>query len=265
LDDPGANNVIICGCARTGTSLLSAALYRPPEIVTVMEPWDGMRFPPAELFASLRREIATGHLARGRLDLRALDERGAVKWAQDGSVESAIEVADAYTLAVKWPVYWRYLDLLPNARFIVCLRNPVEVINSFVQAGGRLALGLHYNTAFNAQMNRHLQAATDDTALRRVLLFDYIHERIIPHLERDNVLIVRYERWFEDPASLMDEIGSFLRIRLQPPRVAIVPPEPVRLDEMQLRLIREHCATAERLGYRIGDLAPDATGGGRAQ
>ena len=46
LAPPGRDDFIICGCPRTGTTLLAAVLFQPPRMVTCMEPWDGMR-PPA--------------------------------------------------------------------------------------------------------------------------------------------------------------------------------------------------------------------------
>ena len=252
LATPSPRDFIICGSARTGTSLLSASLFRPPEIVTVMEPWDGMRLAPAELFASLRREIGeTGRLGRGRLDVSALTANGAVRWTQDGGSATPIDVADEYLLGVKWPAFWRYLDLLPDTKFIVCLRHPVEVINSYVGAGGRVALGLHYDTAFNREMNSYLLAATDDVALRRIMLFDYIHERIIPYLDRPNVLSVRYERWFADPRALLDEIGRFLGVEIAETPAVIQRPIEIALTAREQQLIVEQCHTAAALGYDV--------------
>lgn len=256
LRPPGPRDFIICGCARTGTSLLAAALFQPPQIATVMEPWDGMRLPPAELFGSLRREIAeTGRLGRGRLDLRALDEEGAVRWTSDRGSPTALDLGADYTLGVKWPVFWRYLDLLPETKFLVCLRDPIEVMNSFKEAGGRVALGLHYATAFNREMNAELSAATEDIAERRVLLYDYIHHRILPHLDKPNVLAVRYERWANEPEALRAEISAFLDVEVGPLRPVIVPPKPVRLSEGEMELVVARCSTAEALGYRLGSSA----------
>lgn len=264
LETPGPRDFIICGSARTGTSLLSAALFTPPRIVTVMEPWDGMRRAPAELFASLRGEIArTGYLSRGRLDLGALSEEGRVRWTRDGGSVAPIVVDDDYLLGVKWPVFWRYLELLPDTKFLVCLRDPTEVVNSFAQAGGRVAVGLHYDIAFNREMNRSLEAATSDAALRRVLLFDYIHERIIPHLNRPNVLAVRYERWFSDPRGLLDEIGSFLGEPLGDSPAIVRRPIPLKLSPKERDLIRERCTTADLLGYSLDDEIVDQARQGR--
>ena len=126
-----------------------------------MEPWDGMRLPPAELFASLRDEVeTTGKLTRGRLDLHELCRSGRVRWCKEGEAAAEVSVESSWLLGVKWPGYWRYLGSLPRTRFIVCLRDPYDVIASFKAMGGRVGEGLQYDTRFNREMNRELQEAT---------------------------------------------------------------------------------------------------------
>jgi hypothetical protein len=252
LEPLSDEDFIICGAPRTGTTLLSAALMQPPKIVTVMEPWDGMRVEPARLFAMLRSSIVgSGALSAGKLDLAALHDRGEVAWGREGSARYAIEVGDDFLLGVKWPAFWRYLPLLPDTKFLVTLRHPYEVVQSFRRQGGRLRLGLQYDTVFNQRMNEHLEAAEKDLAHRRVLLFDYIHERILPHLARPNVLVVRYERWFHDPEALLEEIGRFLGVGELSSNVAIRPPAPMRLSDRERALIRRECHTAKALGYSL--------------
>lgn len=252
LEEPGPGDFVICGASRTGTSLLTAQLYQPPRVVTVMEPWDGLRVPPAELFADLRRELATGTLRRGRLDVAALESDGAVRWCRDGERSVAVEVEPGHLLGVKWPAWWRYLGRFSTTRFLVCVRDPLETIASFKRSGGRLAEGLNYDVRFNASMNRELEAATSDPALRRVLLYDHVNERILPHLDDPNVLVVRYERWFDDADALLAEIGGFLDVDLEPGRVRIR--RPARRPEELLTprerdLVRAHCRTGPALGY----------------
>jgi hypothetical protein len=254
LEAPSEDDFIICGCSRTGTSLLSALLFRPPRVVTVMEPWDGMRLPPAELFQSIRAELdRDGVLRRGRLDLRALQEDRLVRWSSDGAAPRRLELAPNYLLGVKWPIYWRYLDYLPETRFLVCLRHPLDVIASFKATGGRLAEGFDYDTPFNQAMNAELRNATGDPARRRVLLYDYVHSRLLPHLKRPNVRVVRFERWFEDPDTLVAEVGNFLGVDLSADTVALQPPPSMdsRLSPAEVDLVRRHCTTAESLGYPL--------------
>lgn len=64
---PGPRDFIICGCPRTGTTMLVGMLWQPPRVLVCSEPWDAFRLEPAALFRSLREEIATtGQLGRGR-------------------------------------------------------------------------------------------------------------------------------------------------------------------------------------------------------
>lgn len=251
VDAPGPRDFVICGCPRTGTALLTAMLFQPPRVVTVMEPWDGMRLPPAELFESLRAEVATGRLRRGRLDLDALERDGSVVWCRDGESDHPVEAGPDSQLGVKWPAFWRYLELLPATRFLVCLRDPATTIQSFAHVGGRLAQGLDYDTAFNRVMNDTLTAATAEPAERRVLLYDYINERIVPHLSRPNVLAVRFERWFTEPDALVADVRRFLGVELRT-GVARVDARPPRApDDETLALVQRYCRTAEPLGYSV--------------
>jgi hypothetical protein len=246
---PGSRDFIICGIPRSGTSLLTAALYQPPACVTVMEPWDGMRLPPAELFASLRSELEHGELSRGRLDVDSLLSRGEVRWGSDGEFPHRVDTAPDYFLGVKWTVFWRYLDKLPGTKFLVCVRDPIDVVASFAGMKGRLSEGLNYDIPFNREMNASLSAATDDPAIRRALLFEYIASRIAPHLGRPNVLLVRYERWFEDRGGLMRDIAEFLGARLGPGEPVIREPVRRALDPDTVRLVAERCPSASTLGY----------------
>lgn len=262
LESPGERDFIICGSPRSGTTLVSAMLYQPPAAVTVMEPWDGMRLPPGQLFDSVRQEIRdTGRLGRGRLNIDTLMKDGSVQWCQEGAVRPEVRVVPDYVLGIKWPAYWRYLDLLPSMKFLVCLRDPIETIGSYKASGGRLGQGLNYDTAFNRSMNLHLESATRDVALRRILLFDYVHSRILPHLGRPNVFVVRYERWFTEREALLAEIGTFLGVRLGPGRALTRPPRGgSKLSPEEIAQIRAHCATAALLGYALEETAGQTAG-----
>jgi hypothetical protein len=215
-----------------------------------MEPWDGFRLAPAELFASLRDEIAqTGRMTRGRLDVTALALEGAVRWGRDGEFPHAVSVDGDYLLGVKWPAFWRYLPALPDTKFLVCLRDPVEVITSFEQTGGRLAAGLEYDVPFHRAMNQKLEAATHDPAVRRVMLFDHIAWALLPCLGRDNVLTVRYERWFQDSEALINEVGDFLGVPLSGLNVTLRPTLAGRADLGVAELVDRYSRMATSLGY----------------
>lgn len=250
---PGPRDFIICGAPRSGTTLLSAMLFQPPRVVTVVEPWSGMHLAPHELFASIRREIAeTQNLSSGKLDVAALARTGAVHRLQEGAKAAPIEVEADYLLGVKWPEYWRYVGLLPKTKFLICIRHPVEVIASFKRIGGRLGLGLGYDLAFNRRINQGLLSSTRNIALRRIFLYETINSHLLPYSGSENVLLVRYERWFEDPKGLMDDIALFLGVELGTMPAKIRPHKQLpRLDDTELRLIAEHCRTAKSLGYSL--------------
>lgn len=255
LPPPGERDFLICGSPRTGTALLSAELFRPPEVITVMEPWDGLRLPPAELFSSLREELArTGVLSRGRLDVAALRDEAAVRWCADGARPIAVDWTDQTLTGVKLPAFWRYLDLLPDTRFLLCVRDPEEVLASYLHTGGRLAAGYDYDVAFNAAMNSWLRGATDDSATRRALLYEYIGARTLPYAEAPNVHVVRYERWFTDPHGQLADVAAFLgvdplrpQVRLRAPRGVRDRPEADRARD--LALVRAYCQSARAWGY----------------
>lgn len=252
--DLGSRDFLICGHPRSGTALLAAQLFQPPQVVTVMEPWDGLRLEPADLLDSLRREMEAGLLTRGRLDLHALSSQGEVRWVRDGEAPSPVGVTPETQIGVKWPGFWRLLPHLPNTRFIVCLRHPAEVIASFRETGGRLARGLEYDVALHEDMNRALLRAHRDDAIRRVALYDQIAEGLIPHLNRGNVFIVRYERWSTEPARLMEELSRFLDADLKVPGpAAIRAPDTPSSDD--IRFVAKHCRTVSRLGY-VRDQVP---------
>lgn len=253
MAQPTERDFIICGCPRTGTTLLSGMLFQPPNCATVMEPWDGMRFPPAELFRSLRQEITdTGVLTRGRLDSDALIDEGQIRWCKEGESVAGFDADPDLLVGIKWTGFWRYLESLSSTKFLVCLRHPAEVINSFKKSGGRLAEGLDYDTAFNHKMNMHLSSATNDPVVRQVLMFDYIHARIVPHLSRPNVFPVRYERWFTDRSALLQEIGEFLDVELHKGYPRIRPPASTsQLSDRELKLLQSECHTLDALGYDL--------------
>lgn len=252
LEAPGPNDFLICGSPRTGTSLLCAALFQPPRCITVMEPWDGMRLTPAHLFRSLREEMEeTGHLRRGKLDVTTLYRDGGVRWCTEGAFAVPVRCPGDCLVGIKWPAFWRYLELLPAAKFVVCLRHPFEVVASYRKAGGSLAEGFDYDIPFNRAMNAELRRSTEDVAIRRIRLYDYINARVLPFLERPNVLAVRYERWFTEPEAVLDELGEFLGTDLRGNRARIQPPRQEDQWREEIQLIRAHCTTAERLGYAL--------------
>lgn len=251
LDAPGDNDFIIAGCPRTGTSLLAASLFQPPDVVVSMEPWDGLRMLPEELFDSLRSEIQdSGTLRRGRLDVEAIRSDSRVSWVRDDETSVSVEAKPGFLLGVKWPTFWQYLEYLPTTKFLITLRHPVDVISSFQKTGGRLAQGFDYDVAFNADMNNWLAQASSDPRERSALMYQYIYSRVANHLQQENVLMVRYEDWFDDRHLLTDRIAEFLGLDAFVPSVDITPPSHDYSEEYEI-LARQHCPIASELGYDL--------------
>lgn len=253
LPAPTGRDFIICGSPRSGTMLLAAMLWQPPRVVTVAEPWDGLRMSPHELFASLRTEMATtGGLGRGRLDVAALERDGVVAWKADPTVVHAVDIDDDTLVGVKWPAFWRYVERLPTTKFLVCVRHPYDVVRSYLSTGGSLAIGQDYDVPFNRQMNRSLRRRYATSDVRRVKLYDHIYAHLLPHLDADNVFVVRYERWFVEPDLLLDELEEFLGADVGSPRAEIdAERRRGRPDPAARSTVRDHCLTARPLSYPL--------------
>lgn len=253
IEEPSSSDFIICGAPRTGTTLLAAQLFRPPDLVTLVEPWEGLRVPPAELFKQMRREILiTMEMGEGKLDVLALQQDGQVRWRDLTREPVPVTVRSDFQLGIKWPAFWRYLDFLSDTRFLVCVRDPFEVVTSFKRKGGRLVRGLEYQVAFHRRMNNHLEAATSNAGVRRALLYEYINSRIVDHVHRANVLLVRYERWFNDRNKLLSELSDFLHYKLEFSNVAIRPSTvDATLSVREIEAVKRECKSASVLGYDL--------------
>lgn len=252
---PGPRDFVIAGCQRTGTSLAAAALFQPPGIVTLVEPWDGLRLPPDALFRRWRQEIASGEIRGGTLDFDALRNDGRVIRVPEGSSRTKVAADPDVLLGIKWPTFFQYLDLLPDTKFVLCIRHPFEVIGSMQRlSGSNVQSGLDYDLPFNRVMNAELRRRHADPALRRIALFDYVHERVLHHLDRPNVFVVRYEHWLERRDALLGELGAFLGVSLGACPVKVrsrAEQEDCAPDTRAL--IRAHSTTAARLGYDLSD------------
>ena len=211
-----------------------------------------MRMAPAELFSQLREEVELhGRLETGTLDLPALRRDGSIRRVPEGDGAADVAVGDGWSLGVKWPAYVQLIERMPGTRFIVCLRHPLDTIASFKLVGGSVKAGMDYNIPFNRAMNDQLRSVGTE-ATRRVALYEYVHTLIRPHLDRANVLAVRYEDWFTDPTALWSRIEAFLERPLNPPtpRIRHVDRRDILTAEDR-RLIAEQCKSASWLGYDL--------------
>jgi len=228
---------------------MTAALFQPPSIVTVMEPWDGLRLKPSELFTSIRQEAESGNLRRGRLRIDLLRENGEVRWQPDGAQVFDVSANSESLIGVKWPTYWQLLGRAPAVKFVVCVRDPAEVVRSFEQQGGRLAQGLDYAVAFNADVNNSLQDRFRSEENRRIGFYDTVNEHVLRHRDDPDVFVAHYERWFVDRSGLLSDLSSFLGVDVTEIPVKIRPPASAP-DGKAADQIRARSTTAKELGYQ---------------
>lgn len=250
VEEPiGDNDFIICGSPRSGTTLLAAQLFQPTSVVTVVEPWIGLKESPATAFRMVREGLADGELRHGRLDVPALRDGRRVRWS-DNETSTIVGPATMQTLVgIKWPAWWQYLGRLPDARFIVCVREPGEVISSYRHTGGSLREGLDYPARLNDEFNRTLRRRTRSLAARRALLFETINNEVLRHAGRNKVLIVRYERWFDDRDALGRDLEAFLGIDLGPWPVDITVPNSSGQHQTVAPMTASLRDVCNRLGY----------------
>jgi hypothetical protein len=247
----GERDFMIVGSPRTGTSLLAAALFQPPHVVTVVEPWLGMAVPPAEMFRSIRERVERGVLDLGTLDFAEL-RRGAVTRCPEGTSSTSVELAPTGLIGVKWPSFYQYLDALPATRFLICLRHPYEVLASMAKNTGALREGQDYDLPFNRAANALVRSRAQGDFARRVEMFDMIHERLGAHFDRPNVCVVRYEQWWEDRRGLFERVGRFLGVSLREDVVRVSERrDDSGLSKEERAYVRARSRTAHRLGYEL--------------
>ncbi|MEZ4322080.1 MAG: hypothetical protein R3F61_31700 [Myxococcota bacterium] len=119
-------------------------------------------------------------------------------------------------------------------------------------SGSRVQEGFDYDTAFNREQNHIVGERAATSALRRIELFDYVHERLLPHLDRPNVFVLRYERWFDDRDRLLAELGGFLGTDLSDCPVRVEKRDGRRvMDNDDREFVLRHSRMAHLLGYSL--------------
>lgn len=236
-------NFFIVGAPKCGTTSLAAWLNDHPGV-----------------FMPSRKEINffnTDHRRPGRLDLRAYE----------ALFQGATERPTAVGEATVWYLYSRVaipriLEYSKDARFIVCLRNPVEMAHS-----------LHEQQVFNqnepltdfAEAWEHrVERPGEDVAVPADV--EPLHlaygeicrlgeqlERAYELVSRDRLLTVFLDDMKRDPPGAYDDVLSFLGL---PPDdrasfPALNPAKEVRFPGLK-RLVRSTARLKRRLGMRSG-------------
>jgi hypothetical protein len=262
-----ARDFVMTGAPRSGTTYLSAVLYRPPGVVTLSDPggvWKrfyrehGASPEIFGVFADFRRRLAAGEPVPVLGGTDGLAGRGRVDTWNQKKVEQPVAVSADFTLGMKNPeVFLAHLPLFLEAGLpcLVCVRHPVAVISSWVARKRRRGKPLK---GFSDGEAVTFRADAPDAAGRRIALHNHFCEQILDVLGHPRLMLVRYGDWFERP-TLLDEIAAFVGIespgRLEPPPI---PPSPIVLDADEQDRILVECRVAGELGYALdaGRLRP---------
>jgi hypothetical protein len=195
----------ITGMPGCGMDLLAKHLRRFGNVVVVDEP------PAVDTY--LRDEVVPSHVATFFRDVRSE--------ALDGAAGAEVEAAD-FAVAVKHRGFLEKLDVLagkvlPDARIVACIRNPLDAIAAWKREGVPGA-------------GASLWRSYAEILLRN----------------RERLLLVRYEDLVADPRRVMSRIfrGTHPGAQRAPPEAAAAESRRERLDAREVEDIRATCAEA---------------------
>jgi hypothetical protein len=264
--------LIITGIPRSGTSLLCNLLHRldncvalnePPEVAAMMlesPPWGLARF-----FRDIRRDVLDGKPLRNKL--------ASGKVTQDTAVAGQIETyhpcvaASDFVLGIKTTLPFlsrlpQIRRVMPNARFVVCVRDPLETLASWKTSFAHLRdadiRGIQIGNPDDPELTGHQRhrlaaiAAIPETPARRAAWWAYWADLIHDSLE--HLILVRYDDLAMNPRQTLDKFlsgwpaGNPLEpIEPSTPRAQIE-----NLDDADISAARLLCrASAAKLGLQL--------------
>ena len=267
-------NVLITGIPRSGTSYLCTILNKVRGCVAINEPTQifaplagpGLPWGVATFYRNLRRDILDDRLIQNKLhNGEFIEDTSLVDTVADYSPEidrTNFLLATKNTLAylARLP---ELLRVMPEARIVVCVRNPMDTIASWKTTFDHLSKADVNSFPVGNPQDNHLAvpalnrlaeiAHTSALPLRRALLWRHLAELILEN--RDRILLVRYEELVSRPTEILQEIldasSSALGVDLTAP-VALSAARTKRyaLDAGDLSAIRSICGhAAAELGY----------------
>jgi Sulfotransferase family len=269
---PDAPDLILTGVSRSGTSYLCNLLHRFDNCVAINE--------PREIISILRNEEVPWGVPAfyGRLRADILARRPIENKLRRGQVVEDTarhkrrrlyrpEVAgEDFVLAVKNTREFllrleAVRSVMPEARIVACVRNPVDTIASWKGSFRHLRNAdvdpfvRHPQCMWLAQEEREALRsieATPHLAQRRALWWRFLAERVLDHVSE--LVLVQYEELVSEPAAA---VGCILAGRRPGALRAPVMPSAARsrrtlLDDSDLIAIREICSsTAAKLGLPV--------------
>lgn len=207
--------VFVFGVPRSGTTLLSVLLDQHSRVVVPPEPW--IVLAAASLGCSHPRNpansellaIATQNLFAGLPDGGLAVRRRVVEAAYEG-----IRFASGKPLVVdKTPRYYQVAglirELFPTSRWIITLRNPLDVAAS-------------YRSSWDVDMPHLLREQQDDPNAIDYALGHSIIASIIKQGDQ-GVHICRYERLVTSPRSELCAVADFLDIKFEEAMLRVSP------------------------------------------
>jgi hypothetical protein len=218
--------VLISGISRSGTSYLcslidahsnAAGLNETPELIGALKgplpPW-----PLPQYLRRVRSDILDGKPVRNKVkngqvisDTAAEDRLG----TYHPSVETDDFVVAAKNTFAFLGSLARLRQVMPHARFAICVRNPVDTIASWKASFAHLRqadltirpVGGPDDPNLPQRWRAALQEveATPNLALRRAKLWRYLAERILEDRANGHIL-VRYEDLVADPEAVVGKL-----------------------------------------------------------
>jgi len=237
----------VAGAPKAGTTALHAALAQHPQLYlsTIKEP---------KFFLSDGQPPAQG----GPGDAKTYREH---VWRRR-DYEALFEEAPPGTLCGESTPFYLYRRdaqrriqaLIPHARLIIVLRDPVERAHSnwaHLWSSGLDPID-DFVTACAAEDGRATAGWADFWHYRRIGLYGQQLKHLYEIFPREQVLVVRYRDLVDDPAGILDRICGFLGVRQgvigDVPRENVTAhPDHSRRHQYVSRLLRVASATMARL------------------
>ncbi|MDP9173336.1 MAG: sulfotransferase [Planctomycetota bacterium] len=217
--------LIITGIARSGTSYLCNLLHRLDNTVVLNEPieapqalmQEGLPWGLARFFRDVRRDVNAGTPIRNKL----VDGKVTEDTALGGEVQTYAPrvVGPDFVLGVKATVAFlsrlpSLRQVMPNARFVACVRDPLDTIASWkgtfehlrnADVSG-LNVGDPNDPWLSGVQRKELSsiAAIPDAPSRRAAWWSYLAGLVLE--SKDHLILVRYDELAQNPQAALERI-----------------------------------------------------------
>lgn len=195
-----APNFFVVGAAKAGTTSMHAYLDQHSEVFmsTLKEPHYFATFERKEQFENFLPVI------RESRDYQALFD-GSEKFKAVG------EASPSYLCDSEAAV--RIKSAIPNAKIIICLRNPVErAFSQYLMEFNEGQESLPFREALQVDEARDEKGWGVSFQYIELGLYTEQVERYLTEFGRSNVLVVLFEEFVRDTASVMQQVARFLDV-----------------------------------------------------